>query len=196
MTRIALFGTSADPPTIGHLEILRWLADRFDQVAVWAADNPFKSDQTDLSHRTRMLQLLARDLGCPTVRVYPSLSHSRTLITVERAKQRFPDAEFTLVVGFDVAQQLPKWFRVEELLQQVNVLVMPRSGYSFAQEDLERLRKFGTEVAIAPITVPGVSSTAYREHHDLNGVPRSVQAYIDREQLYGCDARTEKQPVH
>jgi nicotinate-nucleotide adenylyltransferase len=196
MTRIALFGTSADPPTIGHLEILRWLSQRFDQVAVWAADNPFKSGQTELSHRTTMLQQLVEELDCPNVRVDPTLSHPRTLITVERAKHCFPQAEFTLVVGFDVARQLPTWFRVEELLKQVHLLVMPRSGYALAQADLDRLRELGTEVAIAPITVPGVSSTAYREHHDLNDVPHSVQAYIDREQLYGCDARPEKQPVH
>jgi nicotinate-nucleotide adenylyltransferase len=196
MTRIALFGTSADPPTIGHLEILRWLSHRFDQVAVWAADNPFKSGQTDLNHRTTMLQLLVEELGNPNVQVYPALSHPRTLMTVERAKQYFPQAEFTLVVGFDVAQQLPKWFRVEELLRQVHLLVMPRSGYALAGSDLDRLRELGAEVAIAPVTVPGVSSTAYRERHNLDGVTHSVQAYIDREQLYGCDARTEKQPVH
>lgn len=42
MTRVALFGTSADPPTVGHQAILRWLSEHYDQVAVWAADNPFK----------------------------------------------------------------------------------------------------------------------------------------------------------
>ncbi|MEM6592470.1 MAG: nicotinic acid mononucleotide adenylyltransferase, partial [Cyanobacteria bacterium P01_C01_bin.73] len=40
MTRIALFGTSADPPHQGHQAILTWLARRFNHVAVWAADNP------------------------------------------------------------------------------------------------------------------------------------------------------------
>ena len=43
--RIALFGTSADPPTAGHQKILRWLSEGYDRVAVWAADNPFKCHQ-------------------------------------------------------------------------------------------------------------------------------------------------------
>lgn len=193
---VALFGTSADPPTTGHLEILRWLSEQFDQVAVWAADNPFKSHQTPLAHRNAMLQLLVDDLDCPRVRVYPELSHRYTLITVERARQLWQGAELTLVVGFDAARQLPKWFRVTELLPQVKILTVPRSGYSFQAEDLDRLRQLGAEISIAPISVPDVSSTAYREHQDLGGVTASIQAYIDREQLYQCHAHKEEQMVH
>ena len=40
--KIALFGTSADPPTAAHQTILQCLADHYDQVAVWASDNPLK----------------------------------------------------------------------------------------------------------------------------------------------------------
>jgi nicotinate-nucleotide adenylyltransferase len=194
--KVALFGTSADPPTIAHLEILRWLSHQFDQVAVWAADNPFKGQQTPLNDRTAMLQLLVKALDCPWVQVYPELSYPRTLITVERAQERWQGAELTLVVGFDAAKQLSKWFRAAELLQQVQVLVVPRSGYRLQPEDLDRLTALGATVSIAPVTVPDVSSTAYREHHDARGILPSIQAYIDREQLYRCHAHPEKQPVH
>jgi Cytidylyltransferase-like len=54
MIHTALFGTSADPPTLGHQAILEWLATQFDEVAVWAADNPFKVQQTPLYHRQTM----------------------------------------------------------------------------------------------------------------------------------------------
>ncbi len=192
---VALFGTSADPPTIGHLEILRWLSNQFDEVAVWAADNPFKSHQTELYHRTVMLQLLVSELNHPNVHVYPELSHSRTIVTVDQARQRFPTATFVLVVGVDVAKQLPKWYRVAELLDRVQLLVMPRFGYTLSDEELNRLHELGTRVTIAPLTVPDVSSTAYREHRS-RGVTQAVQAYIDREHLYSCDARAEKQAVH
>ncbi|HTL88536.1 MAG TPA: nicotinate-nucleotide adenylyltransferase [Leptolyngbya sp.] len=194
--KIALFGTSADPPTTGHLEILRWLSGRFDHVAVWAADNPFKSQQTELQRRTTMLKILVDELACPNVEVHPELSHPHTIVTVDRVQQRYPGAELTLVVGFDVARQLAKWYRVQELLQRVRVLVIPRSRYPFETEDLERLVALGARASIAPATVPDVSSTAYREGCDLSGVTTSIQAYIDREQLYQCHAHTEKQPVH
>lgn len=34
--RVALFGTSADPPTAGHQVVLSWLSEGYDWVAVWA----------------------------------------------------------------------------------------------------------------------------------------------------------------
>lgn len=192
---VALFGTSADPPTTGHLEILRWLSGQFDRVCVWAADNPFKLHQTPLAYRTTMLQILVGELNCPNVQVYPELSHPRTIVTVDRVQVQFPTANLTLVVGSDVARQLSKWYRVSELLQHVNVLVIPRSGYSFEAET-DGLTALGARVAIAPATVPEVSSTAYRDRCDSSSVTPAIQAYIDREQLYKCHARIEKQPVH
>jgi nicotinate-nucleotide adenylyltransferase len=128
MLRVALFGTSADPPTRGHLAILCWLSQHFDQVAVWASDNPFKSHQTALDHRTAMLRLLIGDLDLCNIQVYPELSNSRTVITVEQAQERWQGAELTLVVGSDLVRQLPKWFRARDLLDRVELLVVPRPG--------------------------------------------------------------------
>jgi nicotinate-nucleotide adenylyltransferase len=198
MSQIALFGTSADPPTTGHLTILRWLSQHFDDVAVWASDNPFKLHQTALEHRTAMLQLLVHELDLPkqNMQVYPELSSPRSLITVERSQQRWSDAEFTLIIGADLVNQLPTWFRVEELLKQVKLLVVPRPGYSLTSQDLNRLRQMGANVTIADLRAPDVSSTAYREQGETESVTPPIQDYIDREQLYGCHARREKSPIH
>ncbi len=198
MLKVALFGTSADPPTRGHLAILCWLSQHFDQVAVWASDNPFKSHQTALDHRTEMLRLLISDLDLPhpNIQVYPELSNSRTVITVERAQERWQSAEFTLVVGSDLVRQLPKWFRAKDLLDQVKLLVVPRPGYSISDSELDLLRQMGVDVTIADLNAPNVSSTAYREQGETEGVTSPIQAYIDREQLYRCHARREKLPTY
>ena len=198
MLRVALFGTSADPPTRGHLAILCWLAQHFDEVAVWASDNPFKSHQTALDHRTEMLRLLISDLNLPrhNIQVYPELSNSRTVITVEQAQKRWQGAELTLAVGSDLVGQLPKWFRARDLLDRVKLLVVPRPGYLIVDRDLDPLRQIGADVTIAQLNAPDVSSTAYREQGETEGVTSPIQAYIDREQLYGCHARREKLPTH
>jgi nicotinate-nucleotide adenylyltransferase len=188
MLHIALFGTSADPPTAGHQSILKWLADHYDQVAVWASDNPFKTHQTPLEHRATMLQLLIDDIYPPrhNIHLHLELSNPRALITVEQARQRWEAAEFTLVIGSDLVHQLPRWYRVEELLRQVKLLVVPRSGYAITEADLRSLRQLGATVSIADLTVPGVSSTAYREDCDPEIVTPPIEAYIHREQLYEC----------
>ncbi|WP_088890497.1 hypothetical protein [Leptolyngbya ohadii] len=79
---------------------------------------------------------------------------------------------------------MPRWYRIEELLAQVKLLVIPRPGYPLSEADLEPLRQIGASVTIAPIPVPDVSSTAVREYKDTDAVIPPIEAYIHREQLY------------
>lgn len=197
MNRIALFGTSADPPTISHQLILEWLALEFDWVAVWAADNPFKSQQTPLQHRVAMLRLLIEEINASpqklgqhslaheNLQLYPELSHPRTLLTVEQARQWWPAAELTLVIGSDLMPQLPRWYHIETLLKQVKLLVIQRPDCPITPADLEPLQQLGAEAAIAPLVMRvSVSSTAYREKGDATALSPSVTAYISQEHLY------------
>jgi nicotinate-nucleotide adenylyltransferase len=196
MMRVALFGTSADPPTAGHQAIIRWLSERFDWVAVWAADNPFKSHQTRLEHRVAMLQLLIADIDSrrQNIALEQELSSFRTLETVEKAKERWGDeVSLSLVIGSDLLSQLPRWYHIEDLLRQVQLLVILRPGYAVDELSLERVRQLGGDVVVASFTGPDVSSTAYREGGDANALIAPVVAYIHREHLYKCqDAPKEK----
>lgn len=198
MFNVALFGTSADPPTAGHQVILSWLSQHYDWVAVWASDNPFKSHQTSLNHRMAMLQLLIDDIHPErqNVHVYPELSHSRTIYTLEIAQKRWVDARFTVVIGADLIYQLPKWYRAEEIFQQADVLIIPRPGYSIEESSLAELRRKGARVAIADLMGLETSSTAYRQRGDTEALIPPVEAYIHQEHLYSCqDVPREKQPI-
>jgi nicotinate-nucleotide adenylyltransferase len=224
MLKIALFGTSADPPTAGHQTILRWLSYHFDLVAVWAAENPFKSHKASLEHRVRMLRLLIEDmqssretlLGVPPVEqttlreadatgdASPSkishrnifleqdLSSLRTLETLEKSKQRWGNAEYTLVVGSDLLMQLPRWYRIEDLLRQVQLLVIPRPGYVIDETRLLGVQQLGAKIAIASLTGLDVSSTSYREQGDSNALTPLVIDYIHQQHLYKCQDATQK----
>jgi nicotinate-nucleotide adenylyltransferase len=197
--QIALFGTSADPPHAGHREILVWLGQRFDQVAAWASDNPFKPGQSALSDRMNMLQLLVETLPSPrNVQVYAQLSHRYSIVTVEQAKKLWPQAEFTFVIGADLVGQLPRWYRAQELLSQVKVLVFPRPGYVLTESMLGELREHGVGVAIAnPAQQYNLSSSAYRQCEDLPEIPPSIQTYIHEHHLYPCQQDPPaKLPTH
>ena len=198
MMKVALFGTSADPPTAGHEAILVWLAERFDWVAVWAADNPFKSHQTALEYRAEMLRLLVEEIGqrWPNVGFHQELSSYRTLETVEKAKQHWGEVDLTLVIGSDLIDQLPRWYRVEDLLQQVQLLIVPRPGYAIADAQLEEIGRLGGKIAIADLTGPDVSSTAYRENRNTQALTPRIEAYIHQKHLYKCQhASKEKLPL-
>jgi len=194
MTKIALFGTSADPPTAGHQAIISWLSQHFDCVAVWAADNPFKSGQTPLEHRAEMLRLLIWDIKSSShnLALHQELSSWRTLETLEKAQQRWESGEFTLVIGADLLNQLPRWYRIEDLLRQVELLVIPRPGYAIDGDSLEIIRQLGGRITIASLTGLDVSSTAYRQTGDAQTLTLPVQAYIKREKLYQCQDAPKK----
>ncbi|MBE9158354.1 nicotinate-nucleotide adenylyltransferase [Nodosilinea sp. LEGE 06152] len=196
--RIALFGTSADPPHRGHAAILAWLATQFDHVAVWTANNPFKAHQTDLGDRFRMLELLIdelntdeRDVPPRRVQVHPELSHLRTVVTLERARQIWPTAQFSLVIGADLVEQLPTWHRADEIFAAVNILVIPRPGYDLTEARLASLRQ-RTTVAVAAMPAIDVSSSRYRQCDDgasSSSAPNltpAVQSYIAQHHLYPC----------
>ncbi len=185
MMKIALFGTSADPPTLAHQKIMHWLSESFPLVAVWAADNPDKVHEATLGQRARMLELLVADLNHPPVRVYQELSHRYTYKTLNFAQQLWPAAEFSLVIGGDLVGQIERWQGGIELIRQVELLVVPRPGWSIQPESLRRLAELGGRVQlVTDLHTPPVSSTAIRQHHDRYGLTPAVAAYIDRLDLY------------
>jgi nicotinate-nucleotide adenylyltransferase len=185
--KIALFGTSADPPTIAHQKIINWLAAQFNCVAVWAADNPFKLHGATLEQRSQMLELLIAEIQLPTsqnAQVYRSLSSKRTLESLITARSIWPDSEFTLTVGADLITQLPQWYRVGELLGQVELLIVPRTGNQIEPSDLQRLTDLGATISIAPLSTPAISSTTIRTSHSIVGMTPSVATYTQHNSLY------------
>ncbi|MDJ0845721.1 nicotinate-nucleotide adenylyltransferase [Crocosphaera sp.] len=187
MTKIALFGTSADPPTAGHQSIIRWLSDHFDYVGIWASDNPYKEHQTSLEHRMAMLKLLIDNIDPPRHNIFlsKSLSHRRSLISVRKAKDRWGNkSTYFLVIGSDLIKQIRQWYRIDELLAEVSILIIPRPGYAINESDLKALKEIGGKCEIAELNAPAVSSTAYRKHGNENVLIKPIQDYIHQEKLY------------
>jgi nicotinate-nucleotide adenylyltransferase len=191
MIQTALFGTSADPPTSGHQTILEQLSARFDQVAVWAADNPFKSQQTPLYHRQAMLGLMIQAIHSrnKNVMLLPQLAHTRSLHSVQQAQADFPNADLTLVVGSDLINTLPTWYRADELLRLVDLLIVPRPGTPIASTNLDVLKALGGRFTVADFEGPNVSSTRYRQNGEAYPMIPAIAAYIDRHGLYSQNAK-------
>jgi len=187
--RIALFGTSADPPTAGHQEILQKLSERYDWVIVWAADNPFKPQQTPLSHRAAMIKLLVAYINTPkqNISVEQELSSRRTWETFQKVRSCWSDqVEFTLVIGADLLNQLPKWYRIADLLTEVRLLIIPRPGYAIHDSSLDLIKQLGGKIAIASFMGLDISSTAFRESRNAGTVVPPIAEYIHQEHLYEC----------
>ncbi|MGK7898558.1 MAG: nicotinate-nucleotide adenylyltransferase [Xenococcus sp. (in: cyanobacteria)] len=186
MKKLALFGTSADPPTAGHQAILSWLSKHYDLVIVWASDNPFKKHQTSLENRSQMLGLAIAEINSASdnINLCQELSDRRSLLTIQKARNIWQDAEFTFVIGSDLVSQVSSWYHIEELLSQVKILIVPRPGYSVNQSDLDALTNLGGNYSLATLNAPEASSTAFRLQGDHTVLTPAVAAYIAQQNLY------------
>ena len=184
---IAIFGTSADPPTIAHQTILSYLSLHYDLVAVYASDNPFKDHDSSLEQRSHMLKLLIEDLDSDqkNVELTPDISDRRTLHTISKAKQKWgQNSKLTIVIGSDLASQIFSWYQAQKLWQQVKLLLIPRPGYMLDQLVLSDIAKITLGVKVAELTIPAFSSTDYRQNRNPNVLTARVKAYIKQQGLY------------
>ncbi|GDX73080.1 nicotinate-nicotinamide nucleotide adenylyltransferase [Cyanobium sp.] len=182
---LALFGTSADPPTAGHRALLAGLANHYGQVATWASDNPLKQHGAPLALRADLLQALVNDLADPRVELVQSLSSPRALETLERAEARWPQRPLVFVVGGDLAEQVPRWHRAGDLLRRCRLAVVPRQGYRFDPSCLEPLRQLGGTPELLTLPVPASASSAIREQPSPELVPPVLWAELVKHNLYG-----------
>jgi len=182
---LALFGTSADPPTAGHRALLQGLARTYGQVATWASDNPFKQHGASLPQRAALLQRLVDDLADPRIALHQELSSPRALTTLERAAALWPDRELVFVVGGDLAPQVPRWYRATELLQRCRLAVVPRQGVPLQPDALDSLRQLGGRPELLELPVPGTASSAVRAQPDPQQLPAAVWEELVKHNLYG-----------
>ncbi|NJN23586.1 MAG: nicotinate-nucleotide adenylyltransferase [Acaryochloridaceae cyanobacterium RL_2_7] len=183
---IALFGTSADPPTIAHQAIIQWLSGQFDRVLIWAVDNPFKANQTPLHFRQQMMEILRDTMEIPVSNVYcmPELSDRRSLKSVLQVTAQWPNATLTLVVGADILPSLPDWYRIDDLVQRVSFLMVQRPDFEIDATQLEAVREMGGHIEVADFQGPKASSSEFRLHQTLALVPPSILSYLQEHPLY------------
>ena len=186
---LALFGTSADPPTEGHRALLLGLAQRYGQVAAWASDNPFKQHGAPLELRAQLLGTLIDSLGIPQIKLAQDLSSPKAIETLDRAAQLWPDLDLVFVVGGDLAGQIPSWFQAQALLQRCRLTVVPRQGHPIADGALERLRELGAEVEVLELAVPATASSAIRGGEESRSIPEVLWPELLKHNLYGLTAK-------
>lgn len=180
MSTVAIFGGSFNPPHLGHQALCLMLLEACDVDQVWLVPtyrHYFGKALLDYAHRLQMCQRLIAPLGqrarVSEVERELDAPKSRMLDTVQELQRQNPDTAFRLVIGADILRETDRWYRWTELAALAAPLVFGRHGYP------------GGDLP-AP---PDISSTAIREtlasgNSALPMVPRSVQEYIDNEELY------------
>ncbi|MBM5816551.1 MAG: nicotinate-nucleotide adenylyltransferase [Cyanobacteria bacterium K_Offshore_surface_m2_239] len=192
MSAVALFGTSADPPTLGHKALLQGLLALFPRVVTWASDNPMKPRQTPLPVRLALLAALVDAIGDPRLTLAQDLSSPWAIETLERARSRWPGETPVFVVGSDLLAQMPRWREACRLLDNLELAVAPRQGCPVEERDLEALRRLGARVRLLPLVPPATASSRARELAGLSPdpaqVPEELWPLLQRHGLYGLSS--------
>tara|TARA_Y100001968_G_scaffold123825_1_gene112834 strand:- start:137 stop:724 length:588 start_codon:yes stop_codon:yes gene_type:complete len=182
---IALFGTSADPPTLGHQVLLSELTKIFPKVITWASDNPDKKHKIPLLKRTELLRILVKKISHPKLELVQELSSPRTIHTLKKAFQLWPEASFSFVVGSDLTVQIPKWLDAKSILNKAKIAIAIRDGWPINNKQLEEIKKLGGEIDLLPFQVPGSSSSNFRKRPQEDLVPSELIPTLLEENLYG-----------
>lgn len=195
---VALFGTSADPPTRGHQILLEGLVKLYPEVATWASDNPQKLHGASLEQRSDLLGQLVASIAAPRLSHRQELSSPWAITTLERAAVHWPGRELVFVVGSDLAPQIPSWKQAEAVLNRCVLAIAPRAGWPLQPGCLKQLEGLGGRVVILGLEVPATASSALRQNPDPSQIPASLLPWLLEHDLYGLGdpSLTGSSPSH
>lgn len=134
--RIGLFGGTFDPIHLGHVHFAREAvkALQLDQlVFVPAGQNPLKKDGPRASgaDRIEMVRLAIEEAGEKNWLIYPDEAlrpgPSFTIDTVVEIQKRYA-GDWTLLMGSEVFESLPRWKSPELLVEKMRLALAIRPG--------------------------------------------------------------------
>ena len=188
-SQLALFGTSADPPTVGHRAVLAGLMQLFPRGCTWASDNPFKQHGAPLDVRAALLGAVVNSLtqqqSSDRLQLRQDFSSRRALDSIAAARCCFPDDEPVFVVGTDLVPQIPSWYAVETWLPSCSLAVVQRQGWPLKDQDFEQLRVLCPQVVQLPLEIPAAASSSVRHHPNPELVPSELLTDLAQQNLYG-----------
>ena len=136
MTRTGVYGGSFNPIHNGHVSLARHLIQEGLVDEVWlivSPQNPFKADATLLDEQLR-LQLaqlaVAGEPGIAVSDVEFSLPRPSFMSATLRAlSARYPQRQFSLIIGADNWQRFAQWHESHWILEHYPLIVFPRPGH-------------------------------------------------------------------
>ncbi|MCZ0702322.1 nicotinate-nucleotide adenylyltransferase [Natronobacillus azotifigens] len=186
MKKVGLLGGTFDPPHLGHLLIAEEVYEQLKLDEVWfiPSGEPPHKEKASVSARDRvdMVESAIQDnhhFSINTIEVN-RLGKSYTVDTIEALLKEYPNNQFYFIIGADMVEYLPKWSRIDKLIEQVQFVGVKRPDY-----------ELNTTYPIIALDIPelAISSTEIRKRLANNRsirylVPEKVLEVIKERKLY------------
>jgi nicotinate-nucleotide adenylyltransferase len=223
--KIGLYGGSFNPVHFGHLRTAVEVREQAGLDEVWLTPvhvPPHKGSEglADGKARLRMVEIAIAGVpglaACDVEIARPGPSY--TIDTVRLLKERHPDVDLSLMLGFDAFREIHTWKDYEQLFAECDLLVTSRPPHEVRTGDDmthfgklpiavtrgfcydEHLRCYvhdsGHRLRFLPVTALDISASAIRERITAGRsaaflTPESVVDFIGRERLYRSPSAAE-----
>lgn len=133
MSNIGLYFGSFNPVHLGHIAIAGYMTEFTDLDQAWfivSPHNPLKKKESLLPdyQRLHMVRLGINDrekLRASDIEFRLPVP-SFTIDTLTHLKEKYPDNEFSVIMGLDNLYTLHKWKNIDELVRKYKLYVYPR----------------------------------------------------------------------
>lgn len=189
---IGLFFGSFNPIHVGHLIIANHMAENSDLDKVWfvvTPHNPHKKKNTLLAdhHRLQMVNIAVEE--------YPNLEVSNiefdlpqpsyTVNTLIHIGEKFPQYQFSLIMGEDNLKSFHKWKNYETILENYQIYVYPRVANETAKPALLTHKHIHQiDAPIVELTSTSIRKGIASQKNIRPLVPQNVWQYLDEMNFY------------
>ncbi|HEY5966487.1 MAG TPA: nicotinate (nicotinamide) nucleotide adenylyltransferase [Chitinophagaceae bacterium] len=161
---IGLYFGSFNPIHIGHLIIANHVLNETSINKIWfivSPQNPFKESKSLLNEfdRLHLVRLATQDdnrIKCSDIE-FNLPKPSYTSNTLAFLSEKYPEHQFSIIMGSDSYQNLDKWKNYETIINNYPVFVYKREGH-------EIKKTFDKEAVTLNAPIIQISASQIREH--------------------------------
>jgi len=187
--KIAILGSSFNPPHLAHLSIAKQILDFCPIDYVWLMPtyqyNPrFKKNLISFKHRLNMSKYLERSKIKVKDLEKTIKGPSYTYKLIKLLQKKHPKVHFSFIIGSDQLKNFSKWHCWQELLKICHFYVFPR------ENDEQIILHKNMEIVSSPLLkLSKISSSQIRKKVKIkksikNLVNKKVEKYIKDNKLY------------
>jgi len=190
--KIGLYFGTFNPIHVGHLIIANHMAEHADLDQVWMVvtpHNPLKKKSTLLDdyHRLQMVHLATEDFPKikPSDIEFKLSQPNYTVNTLVHLQEKYPEHEFSLIMGEDNLKSLHKWKNYEVILEHHDIYVYPRISSEGENLDLKNHPKIHLiDAPVVEISSTSIRNTIKKGKNVKPLLPHKVWEYIDHNNFY------------
>ncbi|GAB5563527.1 MAG: nicotinate (nicotinamide) nucleotide adenylyltransferase [Winogradskyella sp.] len=190
--KIGLYFGTFNPIHIGHLTIANHLAEHSNLDQIWfvvTPQSPFKKKSTLLDNHQR-LEMVYRatydyDKLKPSDIEFGLKQPNYTIDTLTYLLEKFPQHEFSLIMGEDNLKSFHKWKNYELILENHDIYVYPRISESSVNERfIDNNKIFNISAPIMELSSTFIRKEIKAGRNIRPMLPESVWQYIDEMNFY------------